>query len=90
MTEKMIRAVVSSKGQITIPLEIREKLHIASRGDMVGFVFVEKGVLMKHLEVREAGKEFSEGEWDKLEKLANRKGKTYKNAKNFLKDIEKL
>ncbi len=29
-------------------------------------------------------------EWDKLEKLAGRKGKSYKNAKAFLRALKKL
>jgi len=90
IADKMIVGTVTSKGQITIPSKIREMLHIASKGDMVGFIPMKEGVMIKHLELAGAKEEFSEEEWDKLEKLANRKGRTYRNAKSFLKAVEKL
>ena len=81
-------APISSKGQVTIPAQIRKILHLTRPGDLLGFIPVKEGVLMKHLEIRE--EDFSEEEWDKLEKLANRKGKSYKDAKTFLSALKKL
>ena len=34
--------------------------------------------------------EFSEAEWKALEYLANQRGRRFKNAKAFLKDLERL
>ena len=41
---------VQEKGQVTIPLEIREKLNL-KKGDLVTFVETEEGVLIKPAEV---------------------------------------
>ena len=41
---------VQEKGQVTIPLEIREKLNL-KKGDLVTFVETEQGVLIKPAEV---------------------------------------
>ena len=79
---------VSSKGQVTIPAQIRKILRINHPGDLIGFTPIKEGVLIKHLELKE--EEFTEDEWDKLEKLADKKGKTYKNAKAFLNALKKL
>ena len=89
-TNKLIMGTVTSKGQITIPSIIRKMMHITSKDNIVGFIPMKDGVLMKHLEVTEVKDEFSEDEWEKLEKLAGRKVKTYQSAKSFLKAIKKL
>lgn len=86
----MVIATISSKGQITIPKEIREKLGIQNKGDVVGFEITNRGVLIRHLEIKESSDNFTSEEWKKLEKLANTKGKTYSNAKAFLKAINNL
>ena len=83
-----ILATISSKGQVTIPAPIRKMLRLTHPGDLLGFVPVKEGVLIKHMEIKE--EDFSEEEWDKLEKLASRKGKSYKNAKAFLRALKKL
>ena len=41
---------VQEKGQVTIPLEIREKLKL-KKGDLVTFVETDEGVLIKPAEV---------------------------------------
>ena len=41
---------VQEKGQVTIPLEIRQKLNL-KKGDLVTFVETEKGVVIKPAEV---------------------------------------
>jgi AbrB family looped-hinge helix DNA binding protein len=41
---------VQEKGQVTIPLEIRQKLNL-KKGDLVTFVVTEEGVLIKPAEV---------------------------------------
>lgn len=86
----IIPAHVTSKGQITLPRKIRQSLGIHS-GDMVGFVLKkdQKAAVIKRLVVSEP-EEFNEDEWEKLEKLAGKKGKTFKDPKSFLKSIEKM
>ena len=49
-----MRATVSSKGQITLPKALRERLHL-STGDRAEFVVDENGsvrLILKHLSVR--------------------------------------
>ncbi len=48
MTTQMVR--VQEKGQVTIPLEIRQKLNL-KKGDMVTFVETEDGVMIVPVEV---------------------------------------
>jgi AbrB family looped-hinge helix DNA binding protein len=45
---------VQEKGQVTIPLEIRQKLNLR-KGDLVTFIETEDGVLIKPAEVVVAG-----------------------------------
>ena len=90
MNMPIARAALSSKGQVTIPVKVREALHIRQKGDMIGFEFVKGGVLMKPLVIATQEEDFSENEWDKLEELANQNGKLYANAKDFLASLEEL
>ncbi|MBU0699907.1 AbrB/MazE/SpoVT family DNA-binding domain-containing protein [bacterium] len=83
-------ATLSSKGQVTIPDKVREALYVRQKGNKVGFELVEGGVLMKPLVIAEQEKDFSENEWDKLEKLANQNGELYTNAKDFLISLREL
>ena len=48
MTWQMVR--VQEKGQVTIPLEIRQKLKL-KKGDMVTFVETQDGVMLVPVEV---------------------------------------
>jgi len=88
MNAETIVTTISSKGQVTIPVKIRKILHITSAGDLVGFVPSKNGVLLRHLEIRE--EDFTREEWDKLEKLAQKRGKVYKDAKAFLRTLKSL
>ena len=45
-----LSTLVQEKGQVTIPLEIREKLNL-KKGDRVVFVETEKGVVIQPAEV---------------------------------------
>ncbi|MEW6684884.1 MAG: AbrB/MazE/SpoVT family DNA-binding domain-containing protein [Candidatus Edwardsbacteria bacterium] len=90
MSSEIMITKVSSKGQITIPLKIRETLHIKDRGDIVGFQVTKQGVLLKHLELTVPEEDFTQEEWAKLERLAKRKGKPHTSAKKFLKELERL
>lgn len=48
MAKPVVR--VQEKGQVTIPLEIRQKLNL-KKGDLVTFVDTENGVIIKPAEV---------------------------------------
>jgi antitoxin PrlF len=48
MSTQVVR--VQEKGQVTIPLEIRQKLNL-KKGDLVTFVETEDGVMIKPAEV---------------------------------------
>jgi AbrB family looped-hinge helix DNA binding protein len=86
--QETIITTLSTKGQVTIPAQIRKILHVSNAGDLISFTPMENGVLIKHVEIKEEN--FTEDEYDKLEKIANKKGKAYKNAKFFLKALKKL
>lgn len=84
---KELVASVSSKGQLTLPKTLRELLHI-KQGDYVRFKPVAGGVLL--IKIVLESEEFSGQEWSQLERLASQRGKRYKSAKAFLKDLERL
>lgn len=48
MSTQVVR--VQEKGQVTIPLEIRQKLNL-KKGDLVTFIETDEGVLIKPVEV---------------------------------------
>ncbi|MBN2097215.1 MAG: AbrB/MazE/SpoVT family DNA-binding domain-containing protein [Candidatus Omnitrophica bacterium] len=79
---------VSSKGQITLPKIIREKLHI-KEGDMLRLKKQDSEIIIRRIEVM-AEEEFNEKEWEKLKKLAQTKGKTFSKAEDFLKKLERM
>ena len=78
---------LSSKGQVTLPKTVRELLHL-ELGDYLRFKPVAGGVLLTKISLE--SEEFSEDEWKALERLTNRRGKRYKDAKAFLRDLERL
>jgi len=79
---------VSSKGQVTLPKHVREMLRV-DLGDYIRFKPVAGGVLLTKIRLTET-EEFSEAEWQALERLANRAGRRYKDAKEFLKALDRL
>jgi len=79
---------VSSKGQVTLPKHVRAMLRV-DLGDYVRFKPVAGGVLLTKIRLTES-EEFSEAEWEALARLANRSGRRYKSAKEFLKDLDRL
>jgi len=49
----------------------------------------EKKIIIEEL-ITDMEKDFSKEEWCKIEKLADRKGKAYKDSDSFLKALAKL
>lgn len=81
-------AKVTSKGQVTIPNRIRQILHV-SAGASVAFGVGKEGVVLLPCKVT-AESPYTACEWAKIEKLAAKKGKVYKNADKAKKHIEAL
>lgn len=81
-------AKVTSKGQVTIPIIIRQILH-ASAGTSVAFGVGKEGVVLLPCKVT-AESPYTAGEWAKIEKLVLKKGKVYKSADKAKKHIEAL
>lgn len=78
---------ISSKGQVTLPKPIRELLHVGV-GDYLRFRPVAGGVLLTKISLE--SEEFSDAEWNALERLAAQRGRRYKSAKAFLRDLGRL
>jgi len=80
--------IVSSRGQVTIPQEIRDRFHIA-KGSIISFEPMKKGVLIVPMKV-EPQDPYTEEEWEKIEKLSETKGTTFDNPKDAKEFISKL
>ena len=81
-------AIVSSRGQLTIPQDIRALMHI-KKGSAVGFEPTRRGILMRPMKV-EPQDPYTEEEWSKIEKLSKTKGKIYKTTEGAKKHIADL
>lgn len=68
-------AIVSSRGQVTIPQDVRAIMHLRM-GSIVGFEPTKRGILMVTMKV-EPREPYTESEWRKIEKLSKSKGKIY-------------
>ena len=81
-------AKMTSKGQVTIPNRIRKILHL-KEGVSVGFSITKDGVVLVPCQLT-AKSPYTTKEWQKIEKLASEKGKTFtspQNAKDYLKSL---
>ena len=81
-------AIISSRGQVTIPQDVRDIMHI-KRGSVVGFEPTKRGILMVAMKV-EPENPYTEEEWKKIEKLSKGKGKIYHSAKEAKKHVANL
>lgn len=88
----MVRAVVRSRGQITLPREVREALHI-DEGDDVAFVVEAGQVTMRGLKSIPAEQAWfwtdawQAGERDASEQLAAGEGSVYDDSDAFLDSL---
>lgn len=89
----MARAVVRKKGQITLPQEIREALHI-DEGDDIAFTLTDEGTVvltgLKSIPADQAW--FWSEEWQRGEREASRQadegeGTVYDSAEEFLDSL---
>ena len=81
-------AIISSRGQVTIPQDIRDLMHVGE-GSVLGFEPAKRGVIMMPMNV-EPKDPYTEEEWKRIEKLSKNKGKTYDNADAAKKHIADL
>lgn len=85
----MNRAVLRAKGQVTLPREVREALHV-EEGDDVLFTVTEDGVLLRGLKSIPAdqvwfwSQEWQRGEQEASEQLAAGRGTVYSDGDEFL------
>jgi len=81
-------ARMTSKGQVTIPLRIRDILKL-EEGSRVMFKVTEKGIYLTPCEVKESNP-YSEDEWRKIDRLVAEKGKRYGSARAAKKHLKSL
>ena len=81
-------AIISSRGQVTIPQDIRSLLHV-KRGSIIGFEPMRKGVLMVPMKVQPQDP-YTEEEWKKIEKLSKSEGTVYDTVEGAKKHIANL
>ena len=81
-------AIISSRGQVTIPQDVRDIMHI-KKGSVVGFEPTKRGILMVAMKV-EPENPYTEEEWKKIEKLSKSKGKVYHSAEEAKKHVANL
>ena len=81
-------AIISSRGQVTIPQDVRDIMHI-KRGSVIGFEPTKRGILMVAMKVQPENP-YTEAEWEKIEKLSKSKGKVYHSAEEAKKHVANL
>jgi AbrB family looped-hinge helix DNA binding protein len=81
-------AKMTSKGQLTVPVAIRDIFGL-KKGSTVVFKVTDRGVLFLPCEIKEKAS-YTREEWDKIERLVAERGKTYKTAGGAQKHLKSL
>lgn len=81
-------AIISSRGQLTIPQAVRELCKI-SEGTIVAFEPQREGVFLKPLKVT-AEDIYEPNEWAKIEKLRGEKGIKFTSSDEAIEYIDNL
>jgi len=81
-------AVLTSKGQLTVPSSIRDIFGL-KKGSTVVFKVTEKGVSFMPCEVKVKNADTQE-EWDKIERLVAERGRVYTSARGARKHLKSL
>lgn len=91
---KALRAAVRARGQVTLPREVREALHV-TEGDDVAFSLTREGeVVVTGLKSIPAGQawfwtdRWQAGEREASEEFARGDGTTYDNVEDFLESLD--
>lgn len=82
-------AILSSKGQLTVPRPLRERLKLGT-GQRLLLEESQGGILIKKASIQEAEEdlELGDDQWKELKRLASAKGKTYRSGRAFLKSLK--
>ena len=83
---KALVAPISSKGQLTLPKTVRHTLDLAE-GDYVRFEPTPRGVVLTKVSLGSGP--FSDDEWQALDRVARQRGRRYRSAKAFLRDLDR-
>ena len=89
---KLVTASLTSKGQLTLPKEVREILGISEKGEMVGFMIDDqsRSIRLSRVDVIPSDEDFTDEEYKKLAQLAKQKGgKSFKSMDALLRDLKK-
>ncbi len=91
MPELMV-APVTKKGQVTLPKSVRTILRLKSGPDMVAFRVERNGkVEIVPIEIKEKKTSpYTDKEWNKIEGLANQKGKSFSSAEAARRHLKNL
>ncbi|MFA4991444.1 MAG: AbrB/MazE/SpoVT family DNA-binding domain-containing protein [Candidatus Omnitrophota bacterium] len=81
-------AKITSKGQVTIPNQVRKILHL-EEGSTVIFGLGKDGIMLLPCKVVPESP-YTPKEWEKIGRIVAEKGKIYKTAKEAKKHIEVL
>jgi AbrB family looped-hinge helix DNA binding protein len=80
-------STISSKGQITIPKNLRESLQIQT-GQVVVMISAKGGIILKKAEIKTESDSLSGEEWEVLKQLSMARGKRYSSGKKFLASLK--
>lgn len=89
---RLLTAPLTSKGQLTLPKEVRELLGVRLKGELVGFLLDEESNQVRLTRVDEvpAGEDFTRKEYEKLLALPRKAGgKTFRTITGLVRDLKK-
>jgi len=81
-------AKLTSKGQVTIPNQVRKILHL-EEGSTIIFGLGKEGIVLMPCKVI-AESPYTAREWEKIERIVAEKGKVYKTSKKAKRYIKGL
>ncbi len=80
---------ITSKGQVTLPANVRRLLKL-DKGQSIAFCVDRKGIFLHRCKVSVEEATFSQAEWQKIERLANERGRVFASAEEAKKHIKSL
>ncbi|MBN1939681.1 MAG: AbrB/MazE/SpoVT family DNA-binding domain-containing protein [Candidatus Aminicenantes bacterium] len=81
-------AVLTSKGQLTVPSPIRDIFGL-KKGSVVIFKITEKGIFFMPGEIKPKDS-YTREEWEKVEKLVAEQGRVYASSRGARKHLRSL
>ena len=80
---------ITSKGQVTLPANVRKFMKL-NKGECIAFCIDRKGIFINRCKVSVEPGGFSQAQWQKIEELANSKGRVFASAEEAKKHIKSL